>query len=79
VNSQKLKNNYKFFENKKCEFYPCHKIEKINCLFCFCPLYHINRCGGNFSLSEKGIKDCSNCLMPHSENGYEYILKKLKS
>lgn len=37
------KNSYKFFENKECEYYPCHKdMESINCLFCYCPLYHLD-------------------------------------
>ena len=33
---------YKFFQNKKCEYFPCHKgipEEDFNCLFCYCPLY----------------------------------------
>jgi len=34
------KNKFKYFENKECEFYPCH-IEGQNCLFCYCPLYWI--------------------------------------
>ncbi len=68
---------YKFFQNTECEFFPCHKTDKINCLFCFCPLYHLD-CGGDFTLTEKGIKDCSNCLLPHSDLGYDYIVDKLK-
>ena len=76
-----LNMGYKFFENKDCEFYPCHKTSTINCLFCFCPLYNLD-CGGNFKMitGKNGtlIKDCSNCLIPHSENGYEYIIKKLQ-
>ena len=70
-------NHYKFFENNKCEFYPCHKgLNKINCLFCFCPLYPFGNCGGNFKLIN-GIKDCSDCLLPHTEEGYDYIISKL--
>lgn len=26
----------------------------------------------------KEVKDCSNCLVPHSKNGYDYIIEKLK-
>ena len=74
--------SYKFFENRTCEFYPCHKTERINCLFCFCPLYKME-CGGNFELilgkDGKEIKDCSNCIVPHSEKGYEYVIEKLKT
>ena len=73
--------NYKFVQNKKCEFFPCHKIDdptKFNCLFCFCPLYALgNKCGGNFSYTDKGIKDCSDCTIPHDEGGYEYIMSKI--
>ena len=65
--------NYKFVQNKKCEFFPCHKIDdpaKFNCLFCYCPLYALrDRCGGNFSYTDGGIKDCSNCIIPHNEGG----------
>ncbi len=74
--------SYKFFENRTCEFYPCHKTERINCLFCFCPLYN-TECGGNFELilgnDGKKIKDCSHCVVPHSEKGYEYVIEKLKA
>ena len=71
--------NYKFFQHKKCEFFPCHKVKDestFNCLFCYCPLYALGEdCGGNFSYSENGIKDCTNCLVPHSPGGYDYIMK----
>ena len=71
--------SYKFFQNKTCEFFPCHKIcdnKNFNCLFCFCPLYNNEDCGGNFTFSENHIKDCSHCLLPHYN--YELIIKKLK-
>lgn len=69
--------NYQFFTNKDCEYYPCHKAEIINCLFCFCPLYPMKNCGGNFTILESGNKDCSNCLLPHTMQGYDYVIKKL--
>ncbi len=66
----------KFFENKKCEFYPCHKgVEKFNCMFCYCPLYPLD-CGGNYVLTN-GVKDCSNCILPHKAENYDYIINKL--
>ncbi len=68
--------HYKFFTNRDCEFHPCHKTDRINCLFCYCPLYFLD-CGGNFKLTEHGIKDCSECLIPHGENGYDYIVRRL--
>lgn len=74
--------HYKYFTNEQCEYYPCHEANKdgfFNCLFCFCPLYSMKEdCGGNHVYTESGIKDCSNCLIPHLENGYEYIINKLK-
>lgn len=72
-------NDHTFFQNRDCQYFPCHKTERedFNCLFCYCPLYALgDRCGGNFRYTEKGIKDCTNCLMPHSPGGYEYVLSK---
>ncbi len=74
-----MKNNYTYFKNTECEYFPCHKTddENFNCLFCYCPLYALgDKCGGNFVYIEEGIKDCSNCLIPHSANGYSYIISK---
>ena len=72
--------HYDFFQNSECEFFPCHKCEdpeKFSCLFCYCPLYALgDKCGGNFSYTEKGIKDCSNCMLPHGLSGYDYVLSK---
>jgi len=75
----KMSENYKFFQHKKCEFFPCHKVkdeEKFNCLFCYCPLYFLEECGGN-NTNFNGVKDCSNCMIPHSQNGYDYIFNKI--
>jgi len=72
-------NNYKFFQNKKCEYFPCHKNideEKLNCLFCYCPLYTFKDCGGSYTMLN-GIKDCSNCTLPHKVENYDYIINKL--
>lgn len=71
-------NDHSFFQNRACKYFPCHKggEEDFNCLFCYCPLYALgDGCGGNFRYTEKGIKDCTNCRIPHSPGGYEYILK----
>ena len=71
--------HYAFTQNKACEFFPCHKTEHpedFNCLFCYCPLYALgDKCGGNFRYLDNGIKDCSNCLVPHNRGGYDYIIK----
>ncbi len=73
--------NYKFFSHKECEFFPCHRTgseETFNCLFCYCPLYALGKdCGGNFSYTENGIKDCSNCLVPHSVGAYDHVMSKM--
>lgn len=74
--------HYKFFQNHKCEYFPCHKTENsknFNCLFCYCPLYALkDQCGGNFKYLENGIKDCSGCMIPHSDKGYEHIMAHIK-
>ena len=70
--------SYRFFENKSCEYYPCHEgLKEINCLFCFCPLYSLGEhCGGNFVMTN-GIKDCSGCTYPHKPEHYEAICRRL--
>ena len=68
--------SYKFFQHKECEYFPCHKDGKLNCLFCFCPLYHMTDCGGTYTHTEKGIRDCSRCSVPHED--YDYVVRKLK-
>lgn len=76
-----MKNSYRFFCNRDCEYFPCHTTDKpdeFNCLFCFCPLYFFEECGGNFRLLESGIKDCSNCRIPHVPKGYDHVVGKLR-
>lgn len=74
--------SYSYFCNRDCEFFPCHKgadKKHFNCLFCFCPLYALGaRCGGNYKYLDSGIKDCSECLLPHSKGGYEFITTKFE-
>lgn len=70
--------SYKYFENRSCEYYPCHKMDNMNCLFCYCPLY-LTECGGNYNILANGVKDCSNCTIPHVEKNYEYILSKFRT
>ncbi len=77
-----MKNSASFFKNYECEHFPCHKVENtedFNCLFCYCPLYRIENCGGNFVFSKNGTKDCSNCTFPHQAKNYQIILSKLKN
>ena len=77
--------NYSFFSNKKCEYFPCHKVsdeiaeKDFNCLFCYCPLYALgDKCGGNFRFLDSGIKDCSRCKVPHKKENFGYITGKYK-
>ena len=73
--------NYDFFQNTNCEYFPCHKCddpEKFSCLFCYCPLYALGEeCGGNFTYTKNGIKDCSACLRPHKRENYEAISREM--
>ena len=75
-----MKNSYRYFENRDCEYYPCHDKEHMNCLFCYCPLNHLEKCPGNPSFLEvdgNRIKDCSNCTFPHEPENYDVIMKIL--
>ena len=75
------RNNSKFFENRDCEFYPCHnglKYFNFNCLFCYCPFYNDTECGGNFEVLSNGIKDCTNCIYPHVPENYDKIVERLR-
>lgn len=76
-----MENSYKFFENKECKYYPCHNgVKNINCMFCFCPLYNIENCPGNYQIIEtngKKIKDCMNCIFPHKAENYDIIMTLL--
>ncbi|MBQ4157563.1 MAG: cysteine-rich small domain-containing protein [Clostridia bacterium] len=73
---------YAFFQNRECEYFPCHKVkndEDFNCLFCYCPLYALGKkCGGNFSYNDHGYKDCSKCLYPHVRGNYEGVAARYK-
>ena len=75
--------HYDFFQNKQCEYFPCHSgadTESFNCIFCYCPLYCLgDQCGGNFLYTENGIKDCSLCLRPHVRGNYDTICKKMNA
>ena len=73
--------NDDFFQHKQCEFYPCHPEadpETFSCLFCYCPLYALGeKCGGDFTYTAQGIKDCTNCLRPHKRENYLSIMKHM--
>ena len=73
--------HYDFFQNRECEYFPCHRgadPKSFSCLFCYCPLYALgDKCCGDFCYTESGIKDCSNCLRPHRRENYENICKQM--
>ena len=56
-----MKNSYRFFQKKSCEYFPCHKVKdssEFNCLFCYCPLYALgDNCGGNCTYTKEGMTD----------------------
>ncbi|MCR5215407.1 MAG: cysteine-rich small domain-containing protein [Lachnospiraceae bacterium] len=77
-----MENSHKYFENRDCKYYPCHKgMEHMNCMFCYCPLYHLEHCPGNPKWIEKGekkIKSCVNCTFPHDPANYDKVMEALK-
>lgn len=75
-----MKNSYRFYCNKDCQYFPCHEVtneDDFNCMFCYCPLYLLEDCKGNYTY-HSGIKDCSKCLIPHSKGGYDHINNLLR-
>lgn len=67
-----------FFSNRACEYFPCHKgidSEDFNCLLCYCPLYALGpHCGGDFTYTPEGRKDCAGCTLPHQgESGMQMV------
>ena len=76
-------NSARFFSNRECQYFPCHKEpepDDFNCLFCFCPLYLLkDKCGGDFFYTDKGVKNCRDCSLPHRAEYYDEILAILKA
>ena len=77
-----MKNSYRFFENKECQYFPCHKgVTDFNCLFCYCPLYRLEHCPGNPQYLKRdgvSIKVCTDCTFPHKPENYDTIIELLK-
>ena len=78
-------NSYRFFQNRECEFFPCHEVQDeaaFNCLFCYCPLYLDGTCIGSpeYIITGRGqrIKDCSSCLVVHSPEMYDKVIAHLR-
>ena len=78
-----MENSYRFFENRDCKYFPCHKgQEEFNCLFCYCPLYRMKDCPGNPMYLEResgSLKVCTKCTFPHRPENYDVIVKILKN
>ena len=77
-----MENSNRFFKNTECAYYPCHEgIEEINCLFCYCPMYHLDDCPGDPSFKEKNgrrIKVCTVCSFPHKAENYDKVVEIIK-
>lgn len=78
-------NSYRFFQNRECNFFPCHEVQDeddFNCLFCYCPLYLDDNCIGSpeYIITGRGqrIKDCSSCLVVHSPEMYDKVIAHLR-
>lgn len=78
-----MENSHRFFANKECKYYPCHKgIKELNCLFCYCPMYGIAKCPGNPEMIErdgKYVKKCTGCTFPHIPDNYDKVMQVLKA
>lgn len=72
--------SWAFFQNRACPYFPCHEgvpPDAFNCLFCWCPLYTLgDRCGGDHTWTEKGIKSCIGCAFPHRRENYDRIVER---
>jgi Zn-finger protein len=70
-----------FVRNTACPYFPCHEgvdEEAFNCLFCYCPLFALGeRCGGDFTYTDAGIKDCSRCTRMHEGSTGAAVVKEL--
>ena len=79
-NKEWQEKKYAFFPHTQCEAFPCHAgiaPEAFNCLFCYCPLFHLDDCGGTFTRLPTGGKDCSECALPHAKDNYDTVIAKL--
>ena len=77
---QSFENSARFFRNTACQHFPCHKgvdPAEFNCLFCYCPLYALGPdCGGNYTYSSKGVKNCTGCTLLHKGDAGADIVKQ---
>ena len=72
-----------FFQHAECDYFPCHDgiaLEQFNCMLCYCPLYALGpRCGGNYTYTAKGVKNCKQCGVPHNgDSGVRLVHDRFK-
>lgn len=77
-----MEHSHRFFENRSCKYFPCHKgLKEFNCLFCYCPFYNRRKCPGNPQFVEKEgkeVKVCTACTFPHQPENYDKIVELLR-
>lgn len=80
VTGENKEGSTSFFVNRACKSFPCHNVpeNEFNCMFCYCPLYDLKDCGGEYYYNDKGIKNCKDCGFPHFRDNYPKVIKKLK-
>ena len=80
IANKAYENGSSFFRNVDCAYFPCHRgvdEHAFNCLFCYCPLYALGPdCGGDFSYTASGVKDCTNCTRLHEGDGGVSIVRE---
>ena len=76
-----MENSYKFYQNRDCQFFPCHTDideDSFNCLFCYCPVYFV-QCPGDFRRLEDGRKDCMGCTLNHEPRFWDMVQSMMKN
>ena len=64
------KEGFDFFQNRACEYFPCHKgvaDEDFNCLFCYCPLYLLGDAEAILSICQMVLKIVLTARCPIAE------------
>ena len=66
---------------KKCEYYPCHDLDVIDCTFCFCSFYPCedDLTGGEIVTTENGkvVWGCKNCVWIHKPKVAQKVLNEI--
>ena len=80
ASQHEIPNSSSFFRNVSCAYFPCHEgvdPRDFNCLYCYCPLYALGPdCGGDFTYTDKGRKNCTGCALPHiRDNGGDLVAR----